>query len=721
MSLLSTNAKEAIKVALAMTVAYNVGLRLEWMNPVWIATSVAFVSMPTAGQSLSKAALRMGGTLLALVAGLFYLGLFPQDRWLFFAAFTPYLAFVTYKMTGRDGQYFWFCAGFVSMMIITAGPGSSEHAFRFAVDRALETLLGIGLWTLVSTFVWPQSNLRLLESTGGKLLDSVGGLVGGLRAALGGTDEAGPQTLRAAAGKLDTALRGTIGAAASESYEVREVRHLWERLHATSVSAMGLLDRMIADKDDLRAVDLPAALPGLDGFLAEVEARFAEAARVLAGAEPSRGCHAVALTVDEAAVGSDDHFRRAALEVTGAELEALEVASLDAVACARELRGHDTGMAPGASRPARVPVIAPFGLPVLDLDRLRGTIMVVAAMWIASLIWIYLDPPGHLGWYMFVPSLAMVVAQIPHVGFPLARPMTYAYLVALTAYVFLMPRLSQFWQLGLLIFAFTWVASYFFAGVGRVALYLSMFLMLGLQNHQTYDFARQANTLLFTVLALITVVALSYIMRSPRQEKAFLSMLGRFFASCEVLVAWAAEPTEQGSLLQRALRAHHLHELRSLPAKLRAWGSQIDTRRFPHNTAQEIEDLVASVQVLAYRVESLLEARAAPQAEFLVRELREDVQAWRVVIGQHFGRWARRPESDPAGHLREHLAARVEALDARVEEAMNKAGDDDVSAVDAASFYRVLGALRGLSTVSIAYAARAGDVDWDHWREERFS
>ena len=69
---------------------------------------------------------------VALVAGLFYLGLFPQDRWLFFIAFTPYLAFVTYKMTGKDGQYFWFVAAFVSMMIIAAGPGSSRPTVRLA-------------------------------------------------------------------------------------------------------------------------------------------------------------------------------------------------------------------------------------------------------------------------------------------------------------------------------------------------------------------------------------------------------------------------------------------------------------------------------------------------------------------------------------------------------------------------------------------------------------
>ena len=112
---LSTKAKEAIKIGLAMTIAYYVAMRSSWMSPTWAAIAVAFVRLPTAGQSLNKGLLRIGGTLLAFVAGLFFLGLFPQNRWFFLLAFTPYLAFVTYKMTGKDGQYFWFCAAFVSM------------------------------------------------------------------------------------------------------------------------------------------------------------------------------------------------------------------------------------------------------------------------------------------------------------------------------------------------------------------------------------------------------------------------------------------------------------------------------------------------------------------------------------------------------------------------------------------------------------------------------
>ena len=55
---LSTNAKEAIKIALAMTLAYYFAMRLQWENPTWAAISVAFISLPTAGQSLNKGALR---------------------------------------------------------------------------------------------------------------------------------------------------------------------------------------------------------------------------------------------------------------------------------------------------------------------------------------------------------------------------------------------------------------------------------------------------------------------------------------------------------------------------------------------------------------------------------------------------------------------------------------------------------------------------------------
>ena len=70
---LTTQAREAIKIAVAIVMAYYVALRLDWSQASWVASSIAFISMPTAGQSMQKGFLRMGGTLLAFLAGLFHL------------------------------------------------------------------------------------------------------------------------------------------------------------------------------------------------------------------------------------------------------------------------------------------------------------------------------------------------------------------------------------------------------------------------------------------------------------------------------------------------------------------------------------------------------------------------------------------------------------------------------------------------------------------------
>ena len=216
---LSTEAKEAIKVGIAIVIAYYVALRLDFMNSTWLATSVAFISLPTQGQSLRQAGLRMGGTLLAFVVGLSYLGFAPQDRWLFLISFTPYLFLVAYLVQDSKRAYFWFVAGFVALMITTVGPGSSEFAFTFAAYRALETALGIGLWAAVSVFIWPQTNIDVLKKLGHDVIDGHRQLMRSYRERVLGdcgegadAGEDSQQQLRDRAGQLLTQLEQTINA-----------------------------------------------------------------------------------------------------------------------------------------------------------------------------------------------------------------------------------------------------------------------------------------------------------------------------------------------------------------------------------------------------------------------------------------------------------------------------------------------------------------------------
>jgi uncharacterized membrane protein YccC len=51
---LSTRIKEAIKTGLAMTIAYAIALQMDWDRSYWTALAVAFISLPTAGQSILR-------------------------------------------------------------------------------------------------------------------------------------------------------------------------------------------------------------------------------------------------------------------------------------------------------------------------------------------------------------------------------------------------------------------------------------------------------------------------------------------------------------------------------------------------------------------------------------------------------------------------------------------------------------------------------------------
>ena len=720
--ILSTKAREAIKVALAIVLSYYVAMRFSWMSPTWAAISVTFISLPTAGQSLNKGILRMGGTLLAFVAGLFYLGLFPQDRWLFLISFTPYLAFVTYKVTGKNGQYFWFLAGFVAMMITTAGPGSSAHAFEFAAYRSLETLMGILIWTVVSVFIWPRSNLATLMDVSHQLLATQQKFLCAYRdRTIGlGTGEA-LKSLRSREGKIVGQLGQTIAAAASESYKVREVRHLWERLHGLSLTLMVVLDRLQLGFTDLQQIHIGKVLPNLETFLSELDSRFERARSMVSGKPPESPCRAIPLSLNETELRALDHFQRAAVEVTKNDLEHLEALTRAMVVCVRDLKGYEPEKSSPIVDESTRTITGPWGLPPLDPDRVRAAIMVVASMWIATLIWIYINPPGHASWYQFIPNVTLTAVQTPQIKFKLLKPFVFAYMVALVVYVFIMPQLSVFWQLSLLIFAFTFIAAYFFPGIGRVALLMSMFNIMGIQNEQTYSFAGMANAYVFTMLGLALVVALTYITRSPRPEKAFLSMVSRYFRSCEFIVSRMAESKQSRSILERVRATFYRQEIQSLPNKLGIWGKQIDHKRFPTNTPAQVENMVVALQGLSYRMEELIEARMAPQASRLVRELRVDLRAWRIVVEQGFKRWSERPEAESFVDLQNRLLVRIDKLNARIEQTLNQAAEGKFIDEEIRNFYRLLGGFRGVSEAAVAYAEIANTVEWGHWREEVFS
>lgn len=169
MMIRSTKTKESIKTALAMTIAYAIALAMDWEKAYWAGFAVAFISLSTIEESLNKGLMRMLGTLVAGVAALTLIALFPQQRWWFMAMLSVYIGFCTYMMMGKKYPYFYQVAAFVCVIICFDGGVNSLNAFATTISRILETGMGIAVYALVAIFLWPQNASDDLNNATGKI------------------------------------------------------------------------------------------------------------------------------------------------------------------------------------------------------------------------------------------------------------------------------------------------------------------------------------------------------------------------------------------------------------------------------------------------------------------------------------------------------------------------------------------------------------------------
>ena len=152
------------------------------------------------------------------------------------------------------------------------------------------------------------------------------------------------------------------------------------------------------------------------------------------------------------------------------------------------------------------------------------------------------------------------------------------------------------------------------------------------------------------------------------------------------------------------------------------YGRKIDHRTFPDHTPEQIEALVTALQALALRFKALVDAGEYPQADLLVRELRDDVRGWRLLVEEQCRLWAENPEAavEPGVDSRERLTARLAKMEAHIEETFRRAEAKELNLEDRRNFYRLLGSYRGLSEAGIAYEQLAKNISWATWQEARF-
>jgi uncharacterized membrane protein YccC len=302
---------------------------------------------------------------------------------------------------------------------------------------------------------------------------------------------------------------------------------------------------------------------------------------------------------------------------------------------------------------------------------------------------------------------------------------TLSCLFAAGLYILVMPHLAGYMQLGTMIFAAIFGIAYLFSEP-RQALTRNMALVFfpvitSISNQQTYSFGQAANTTLEAVLVIALLVVTWYIPHNRQPEKMFLRMLRRFFRQAGFLVS---PPTLSLGQTTGAVgwweRLRYRNDLLAIPDQLSTWGAMVDQRKFVGSSPEQLPLLATRLHMLAHRLQELLEARRSPQAQFLVDELSEDIRGWRFKMQEIFQLLAEDPAAVNQEALQSKLDRRLEKLEGRIKEALNKADEGQLSDRDGENFYHLLGAYRGVAEAAVAYAGVSGAIDWMPWYEERF-
>lgn len=454
----------------------------------------------------------------------------------------------------------------------------------------------------------------------------------------------------------------------------------------------------------------------------ELDRRFEQIGRMLADQAPTRSAQTITLTVDRDVLAALGHFQRAALVVIQTQLANLERISRSLFDCIADIKGYMPQASVAGTEPA------PGRRLTIDADRFRAVVRVLVTQWLAFLLWVYVDPPGHSAFPMLAGIFALIIAMVPQASGALLF-VTWGAGIAFAGvlYILVMPHLSGFAELAVMIFGVFFMMQYLLGElrltVARMFTMASFLILINIDNQQTYSFAGYANSVAWIMLSLALALATAYIPSSPRPEKVFVRLLRRYFRHAEFLLAGLAPGQPEKTGIARPLKSMlYRNDLLEIPGKLAACGKQIDYRMSPDTTPEQVQALVASLYALAFRIEDLVEADAHLQAAQLRESLRDDLQSWHQVIAARLKRRAEDATQfiEASAEVRTRLAERLSRLEASIQESFSGVGKDALRSEDYSDLYRLLGSYRGLSEAAIDYAQIAEGIDWARWHEPRF-
>lgn len=443
--ILSRRAKEAIKMGLIAVLALGLAQSFGWERPDWAVFMAVLANLGFSGASYLKGIRGILGTLLALPILWAIHALFPQERWSFLLVLSLVISVLLYLALTQSNSYIWI-KSLGAILIIGVGGNlgmlDSTSLFNLGVDRLQETVLGVAVFVLVQSVLWPYSGRPHMVTTSAELLVMQRELIQACFTSLLSNKPLIGMTSQPAE------LIEKINTLYVQSRDIQlengrsfEERFAWQQIAGIGQALLPILLELLSCRQQLKGVPLNDYLPCLPDALLELDARLAHAHELHLGRQMSRACLEIRLT-DPQSMLTLDRDSRLALTRLREQLTQLQRQTKQLVELLEAVFLFNQAL-PQKGAPltqARE----------LDWEALQMVMANLGLFWVAALLWINFTIPGGSTILLMSMVLAMSVLFLPRLPTMVYIKLVIPFmLIATLQVIFIAPHLSGFYQLAL--------------------------------------------------------------------------------------------------------------------------------------------------------------------------------------------------------------------------------------------------------------------------------
>lgn len=724
MSLLASDrVRLALIVSLSIMTSFAISMSMGWTKPYWAGMAIAMCSLATRGESVFKGIQRLAGTAVAVVIALILISTLSQDRWSYALVVSLWLAFCSYRMQASSTYYFWYCSGFIVVLLTMMSGFESQRSFYVVIERAQETVLGLLCYIAYSTALSRQEATHAFRAKVQSQLALLAGRIEAMRSTEQAMrDRAPDRDSRRAINNITLELPTLHASAVLESFDIRERAGAWSQFLAELSRLALMLDRLDLSFLALRSQPDPADQKPLDTALDIFADRCRTIDRILTDKVALPIPEQLTILATEAPadtrlspfVAGEARLRRETLRAIDHATRELHAWALDI----SDIRRHSQA-------------VAPLYLPETfwpNPEFMLRSVTQFITFWAAFLMFIYVPalPDGPIV-AMLGAVFSMNVMRQPWMK-PLVMlvPIVIAILFGGLTHILIMPALDGFAGLGTMLFSCTFLIAYFLhtpqlqplRGIG-----ISQFLMaLQISNqNQAYSATYVFNMIVAIAMLLLLIQFFKMVPISWRPEAVVQRLIRRYADSLDALLhGLRRDDARFDSWFARQRRLAHMRQLATLPGELANWIDKLDTTVFPEAEKVRLHQLAEQLAVLSHRMFDLVWLRDHKSDGRFLALLAPEVAKWRAGLGGLIAALRSQDTAIDIDDLNRRLTQRVASLDSLVAGAVNGGPLADATPHSVVLMQEVLSAYRGVSLALIDTAARTRNANWPLLAETRF-